>query len=59
VQAGFPSPADDFVEKSIDLNEELIANPAYHVVGRGWRSSASAVSKKISLPATGRGSAST
>jgi len=27
VQAGFPSPADDFVEKSIDLNEELIRNP--------------------------------
>jgi DNA polymerase V len=24
VRAGFPSPADDYVEKSIDLNEELI-----------------------------------
>jgi len=27
VQAGFPSPADDFVEKSIDLNEELVSTP--------------------------------
>ena len=28
VQAGFPSPADDHLERSIDLNEELIRNPA-------------------------------
>ena len=28
VQAGFPSPADDFVEKSLDLNELLIEHPA-------------------------------
>ena len=28
VEAGFPSPADDHMERSIDLNEELIANPA-------------------------------
>lgn len=27
VHAGFPSPADDFIEKSVDLNEALIANP--------------------------------
>jgi len=27
VEAGFPSPAEDFVEKGIDLNEELIRNP--------------------------------
>ena len=27
VQAGFPSPADDYVEKSIDLNEQLVRNP--------------------------------
>lgn len=28
VQAGFPSPADDHLEKSIDLNEELVRHPA-------------------------------
>lgn len=28
VEAGFPSPADDFVEKSLDLNELLIEHPA-------------------------------
>jgi DNA polymerase V len=28
VKAGFPSPADDFEEKKIDLNEELIKNPS-------------------------------
>jgi DNA polymerase V len=27
VEAGFPSPADDFIERSLDLNEELVANP--------------------------------
>ena len=27
VHAGFPSPADDFIEKSVDLNEVLIRNP--------------------------------
>ncbi len=27
VQAGFPSPADDFIEKKMDLNEFLIKNP--------------------------------
>ncbi|MGC9326384.1 MAG: LexA family protein [Candidatus Hinthialibacter sp.] len=26
--AGFPSPADDYVEKSLDLNEYLIRHPA-------------------------------
>ena len=26
--AGFPSPADNYVDKSIDLNEHLIKNPA-------------------------------
>ncbi len=27
VRAGFPSPADDFIELTIDLNRELIKNP--------------------------------
>ncbi len=28
VPAGFPSPADDFIERSLDLNEFLIKHPA-------------------------------
>jgi len=28
VQAGFPSPADDHLDKSLDLNEHLVSNPA-------------------------------
>jgi DNA polymerase V len=28
VEAGFPSPADDYKEKSLDLNEHLIKQPA-------------------------------
>lgn len=28
VQAGFPSPADDYVESSLDLNRHLIKRPA-------------------------------
>jgi len=37
VQAGFPSPADDYVEKSIDLNEQLVRNPTstFFVRARG------------------------
>ena len=27
VQAGFPSPADDYIEKMLDLNEHLIKHP--------------------------------
>ena len=27
VSAGFPSPADDYIEENIDLNEYLIVNP--------------------------------
>ena len=27
VEAGFPSPADDFIERSLDLNEQLVINP--------------------------------
>jgi DNA polymerase V len=28
VKAGFPSPADDFMERALDLNEHLIQHPA-------------------------------
>jgi DNA polymerase V len=28
VKAGFPSPADDFLERQLDLNEHLIQHPA-------------------------------
>jgi DNA polymerase V len=28
VEAGFPSPADDHLERAIDLNEELVRNPS-------------------------------
>jgi DNA polymerase V len=28
IKAGFPSPADDYVEKTLDLNEHLIRHPA-------------------------------
>ena len=28
VAAGFPSPADDYVEKNLDLNELLVQKPA-------------------------------
>ncbi len=28
VAAGFPSPADDYIERSLDLNELLIQHPA-------------------------------
>jgi DNA polymerase V len=28
VQAGFPSPADDFIDKRLDLNEHLISHPS-------------------------------
>lgn len=28
VKAGFPSPADDYLEQNLDLNEHLISHPA-------------------------------
>ena len=28
ISAGFPSPADDFLDQSLDLNEHLIKNPS-------------------------------
>ena len=38
VQAGFPSPADDFIDCEIDLNDFLVINPAatFHVRVAGW-----------------------
>lgn len=34
ISAGFPSPADDFLDISIDLNKELIKNPSTTFLGR-------------------------
>lgn len=34
IKAGFPSPAEDFSDLSIDLNRELIKNPASTFFGR-------------------------
>lgn len=34
IRAGFPSPADDFLDISIDLNKELIKHPASTFFGR-------------------------
>ena len=34
IHAGFPSPAQDYMELSIDLNKELIKNPASIFLGK-------------------------
>ena len=34
IKAGFPSPAQDYVENGIDLNRELVKNPSSTFVGR-------------------------
>ncbi len=34
ISAGFPSPAEDFIDISIDLNKELIKNPSSTFFGR-------------------------
>ena len=34
IRAGFPSPAQDFMEMAIDLNKELIKHPASTFIGR-------------------------
>lgn len=34
IQAGFPNPAQDYIESFLDLNEALVRNPAYTFYGR-------------------------
>ncbi len=34
ISAGFPSPADDYIDMSLDLNKELIKNPNATFYGR-------------------------
>ena len=34
IRAGFPSPAQDYMEQAIDLNKELIKHPASTFYGR-------------------------
>jgi DNA polymerase V len=34
ISAGFPSPADDFIELTIDLNKELIKHPSTTFIGK-------------------------
>ena len=34
IKAGFPSPAQDYIESAIDLNKELIKHPASTFYGR-------------------------
>jgi len=34
ISAGFPSPADDFLDASIDLNKEFVKNPSTTFYGR-------------------------
>lgn len=34
IKAGFPSPAQDYLDVSIDLNQELVRNPASTFYGR-------------------------
>ncbi len=34
ISAGFPSPADDYIDLSIDLNRELVKNPSATFLGK-------------------------
>lgn len=34
IQAGFPNPAQDYIESFLDLNEALVRNPYYTFYGR-------------------------
>lgn len=34
IRAGFPSPAQDYMEQAIDLNKEIVKNPASTFYGR-------------------------
>ena len=39
LSAGFPSPADDYIEKTLDLNAHLIENPAATFFARAYGNS--------------------
>ena len=32
ISAGFPSPAQDYIDLKIDLNKELVANPSPYLI---------------------------
>ncbi len=36
IQAGFPSPAEDYITESLDLNQLLVRHPAATFYGRVW-----------------------
>jgi len=38
ISAGFPSPADDYVEKKLDLNEHLVGNRQFQILMLQFRS---------------------
>ena len=38
VEAGFPSPADDYIDRALDLHEELVPRPRRDLLrSRTWR----------------------
>ena len=34
IQAGFPSPADDFMDNRLNLNDHIIKNPSQHIMSK-------------------------
>lgn len=63
VSAGFPSPADDFIEKTLDLNEFLVKNPPAtfftrvqgdSMIGAGIQPNAILVVNRAEEPADGK-----